>query len=155
MRGFVLQDWITIRGATSITQVIQNEANWLSMEMFQDVIFWLQVTELTLGGGALGLNYETAPIKDDSLFQAMPTPASPPSVAITTATLTPNLLAVKAASATLPVSRWVRWRLVPSGSPSSTWDVTFRILLSANQLFTTGMGAGGYAGSGGWGQQMR
>ncbi|HEY3819497.1 MAG TPA: hypothetical protein VGL81_20145 [Polyangiaceae bacterium] len=153
MRGFVLQDWVTIRGATTITQVIQNEANWLSLEMFQDAIFWLQVTELTLGGGSLGLNYETAPIKDESLFQAMPTPASAPSVAITTATLTPNLLAVKAASATLPISRWVRWRLVPA-SATSTWDVTFRILVSCNQLFTTGM-AGGYGGGAGWGQQMR
>jgi hypothetical protein len=131
MRAFVLQDWVTIRGNTGITPVVQNEAAYLALDAYQDVIFWLQVTEVTVGGGTITMNYETAPLKDETLFVAMAT------VGLSTASLTPTVTKVLAAAATNPLSRWVRWRLTTSGT-TAPWDVTFRIMVSGNQLFATG-----------------
>ena len=158
MRGFVLQDWITIRGAsTGITQVTQDEASWLSMEMYQDAIFQLQVTELTLSGGALMINMETAPIKDETLWLPMgpgPTPSglNLMSTNVGASNVLPVILSSIGTGGN-PLMRWIRWRLIPSGSFSASWDLTFRIVMSANQLFTTAVGAGGYSGAGG--PQMR
>jgi hypothetical protein len=127
MRAFVLQDWVTIRGGTTVTSIIQMEANYAQMDAFQDVVFWLQVSENTTSGGTVTMNYETAPIKDESLFTAMGTKA------INGAAMTPAITSVIAATATTPVARWVRWRLVGSGTFTAAWDVTFRLLLVANQ----------------------
>jgi hypothetical protein len=127
MRAFVLQDWVTIRGATGVSSVIQNEANWAQLDAFQDVILWLQTPEVTVGGGTVTMNYETAPIKDESLFTAM----TGGSFNITTGSLTPTITPVLL-SAAKPVAKWVRWRLTTSGT-TSAWDVTFRVLLVANQ----------------------
>jgi hypothetical protein len=130
MRAFVLQDWITIRGASTITSVIQMEVQYAQLDAFQDVVFWLQVPEVTTGGGTVTLNYETAPLKDESLFAAMAT-AGISAAAMTPPTITKVLLGQNPA---IPLSRWVRWRLSQSGA-TSAWDVTFRVLLVANQLF--------------------
>ena len=126
MRAFVLQDWITIRGGTTITTIIQNEPSWAQLDAFQDVIFWTQVAEVTTGAGTISINYDTAPIKDETLFTAMATQG------VSSASLTPTLNKILMASATTPVSKWVRWRITQSGT-SSAWDMTFRILLVANQ----------------------
>jgi hypothetical protein len=144
-----------------VTQVIQNEASWLSLEMYQDAIFQVQVSELTLAGTSptLALNLETAPIKDESLWLAMGTAAT--GLSITSGSVGINtVLRVILNSITTtgnPLSRWVRWRLIPGGTLTPPWDITFRVLVSCNQLFSPGMGAGGYGGGGGggWGQQMR
>lgn len=130
MRAFVLQDWITIRGASGVTFVAQNEVNYAQLDAYQDAVFWLQVSEITTGSGTITMNYETAPIKDESLFAAMGT-AALTTTAITPPTITKVLLSQ---NPTVPLSRWVRWRLTQSGA-SSGWDVTFRLLLVANQLF--------------------
>jgi len=161
MRGFVLQDWVTIRGASTalVTQIIQNEAGWLSLEMYQDAIFQIQVTELTLTGTSptLTLNLETSPIKDESLFTPMGNPSA--GVGIASAQVGVNtfknvILSTMGAAAGVPLSRWVRWRLIPGGTTiTAPWDLTFRVLVSCNQLFSPG--GGGYGGGGGWGQQMR
>jgi hypothetical protein len=158
MRGFVLQDWITIRGATTgITQVTQDEASWLSMEMYQDAIFQLQVTELTLGGGALVINMETAPIKDETLWLPMGPGPTPMGLNLTSANVgASNVLRVVLSSigaAGNPLMRWIRWRLIPTGPFTAPWDLTFRILMSANQLFTTAIGGGGSGGAGGGGSK--
>jgi hypothetical protein len=131
MRAFVLQDWVTIRGATAVTSVIQNEASYGQLDAYQDAIFWLQVAEVTVPGtGTLTLNYETAPIKDESLFASMAT------VGITTTTMTPPKISsvILSQNPAVPLSRWVRWHLV-TASASAAWDVTFRVLLVANQQF--------------------
>jgi|HubBroStandDraft_1064217.scaffolds.fasta_scaffold03873_5 hypothetical protein len=127
MRAFVLQDWVTIRGAAGLASVIQNEASYAQLDAFQDVIFWLQASEVTVGGGTVTMNYETAPIKDESLFTAM----SGGSFSVTTGTLTPKVTPVLLNSA-IPVAKWVRWHLTTS-STSTVWDITFRLLLVANQ----------------------
>lgn len=132
MRAFVLQDWVTIRGATAVTSVIQNEASYAQLDAYQDVVFWLQVAEVTVPGtGTLTMNYETAPIKDESLFTAMTT------VGITTTTMTPPKVSsvILSQNPSVPLSRWVRWHLT-TASASAAWDVTFRVLLVANQQFT-------------------
>jgi hypothetical protein len=128
MKAFVLQDWITVRGASSITQIIQNEANHAALDQFQDVIMWLHVSEVTTGGGLVTMNLETAPLKDESLFTAMTNMA----VGVTAGSLTPiiknNLLSSNNAT---PLARWVRWHITTSGTTG--WDMTFRILLVGNQ----------------------
>jgi hypothetical protein len=130
MRAFVLQDWLTIRGASTVTSVVMNEVQYAQLDAFQDAIFWLQVSEVTTGAGAITLNYETAPLKDDSLFASMAT------AAITTTAMTPPTISkvLLFQNPTVPLSRWVRWRLVQSGA-TAAWDVTFRVLLVANQIF--------------------
>jgi hypothetical protein len=140
MRAFVLQDWVTIRGATAVTSVIQNEANYGQLDAYQDAIFWLQVSEVTVPGtGTLTINYETAPIKDESLFASMAT------YGITTTKMTPPQITsvILSQNPSVPLSRWVRWHLV-TASASAAWDVTFRLLLVANQQFVfmpRGLGA--------------
>ncbi len=145
MRAFVLQDWNTLRGATGVTTVVQNEANYLSLDAYQDVMFWLQVSEFTATNSSLVINYETAPLKDETLFTAMA------SVALTTTIMTPpNIQKVLASSAATPLSRWVRWHVTSTNS--NAWDLTFRILVSGNQLFSVGQGVGlgGLGGGIGW-----
>ena len=130
MRAFVLQDWVTIRGNSTVTSVIQMENNYAQLDAFQDVIFWMQVSEVTVSAGTITMNYETAPLKDESLFTAMAT------AGITTAAMTPPTLTkvLLSQNPSVPLSRWVRWRLSASGT-TAAWDVSFRILLVANQLF--------------------
>jgi hypothetical protein len=131
MRAFVMQDWVTIRGAQAVTSVIMNESNYAQLDAFQDVIFWLQVAEFTLSSGTVTMNYETAPLKDESLFTAMAT-AGISAVAMTPPTITKVLLSQ---NPSVPLSRWVRWRLSASGVGAGGWDVTFRVMLVANQIF--------------------
>jgi hypothetical protein len=155
MRGFVLQDWVTIRGATAITTVVQNEAGWLSLEMYQDVIFWLQVAEVTATTTNITLAIETAPIKDETLFKAMTNCTNTPTSASVAPTLNNVILSNSTVQSGTPLSRWVRWHLTQNNT--AAWDITFRILVSANQLFSPGMGGGygGFGGGAGWGTQMR
>jgi len=132
MRAFVLQDWLTIRGGTSITQVIQNEANYAALDAYQDVIMWLQVSEVTTSGGTITMNYETAPLKDESLFTAMATQGIS-TVAMSPPTISKVLLGQNPA---VPLSKWMRWRITAGGSFTAAWDMTFRVLLVANQQVT-------------------
>lgn len=135
MYGYTLQDWITIRGATTVTSIIQGEQDWMGFAPYQDIVFWLDVREATLGGAThLVMNYETSPTKDDSLFQAMTTGPNIDAV-VGTPTVTKVLLAQ---NPTVPLARWVRWRISVSGTASSSWDATFRILCSANAVSVVG-----------------
>jgi hypothetical protein len=136
MYGYVLQDWITVRGGAIPGDIIQGESAWMGFSSFQDMVFWLDVREVTptSAGYSLTWYFETAPSKDNNLFQAMA------NVAITTNALTPGLQSssnlpkvLLAAGPSVPLATWVRWRLSPSGT-TTTWDATFRILLSANRV---------------------
>lgn len=129
MYGYVLQDWITIRGSATLTDVVQGENDWMGFSSFQDIVFWVDIREVTNPtSGAINLSLETAPTKDDILFQAMQTITG-----ITTGvTLKPNILS--AAGTTVPLATWVRWRLHPTGSSTQPWDVTFRVLAAANRV---------------------
>lgn len=131
MYGYVLQDWLTVRG-TNATPFIQNESDWMGFSSFQDIAFWVDVREL---GANLTLNLQTCPTKDDLLFQTM----TNCSLALTTAGVpfTPYLntgavpKVALSSNPAIPLSTWVRWQIV---GPASAWDITFRILASANRV---------------------
>ena len=120
MRSFVLQDWTTIRGGSGTATISQARHAWLDLDDYQDVAFWLQVAEQT---GSPTFFYQTSPSSDDSLFVSMG------SVTIASlTTMTVKVTQVLMTSATIPLSRFVRWQI--SGTP--TWDATFRLLVAAS-----------------------
>jgi len=121
MHGFILQDWTTIRGGGSVTTVTQQETDWLDLSPYQDVVFWIDVKEVT---STATLYLQTSPTLDDAFFQAMATGVT------MTAAAAPTVLSLLMASAstTVPVARYVRWQIVGT----TTWDATFRIALAAN-----------------------
>jgi len=69
MHAFILQDWNTIRGASTIATVIQSEDNWLDLTPYQDVMFWVDCRAFT--GTTVQIQFQTSPTKDDSLFTAL------------------------------------------------------------------------------------
>jgi len=124
MRCFPLQDdYLTVRGASSITKVIQADSEWLTLDAFQDIIVWLDVKEVTAGAGNVAVTYETSPTCDDFLFQQVG------SVAVTSTGLSVTKL-LASGGATNPLARYLRWKLAPSSAVA--WDITFRIWLAAN-----------------------
>ena len=129
MYGFVLQDWITIRGG-SIADIIQGESTWMAFSSFQDIVFWLDVREMTTPGTSLTWYYETSPSKDNNLFSTM---ASTAIATLTPGLQTPLQKVILASGPSVPLATWVRWRLSPSGS-TTPWDATFRILVAANRV---------------------
>src|SRR5512143_1536587 len=135
MYGYVLQDWITIRGS-SIADVIQGESSWMGFSSFQDIVIWLDVREGTFPttGGSLTWYFETSPTKDNNLFTAMPRAGT--GITLTSA-FSPGVQAltkVVASSANVPLATWVRWRLSPAGTGGLPWDATFRVLAAANRV---------------------
>jgi hypothetical protein len=119
MHSFLLQDWITIRGAASQT-VAQGEVGWLDLAPYEDIMFWFDVREFSTA--ATTFNFQTAPTKEEILFTTMVTG---------TVSLTPSNPYVNRITATTPLARFVRWQLV---GPASAWDATFRVLVAANAL---------------------
>ena len=127
MHCSLMTDWITIRGqgggGATTFQIPQSPDAWVDACIQQDLVFWVDVRAFTLGGGTLSLNFETAPTRDESAFSPIV------SVSITSATV--SIAKVLKDSASLPVARWVRWRLASVNS-TSVWDATFRVFLAAN-----------------------
>ncbi len=119
MYSFVLQDWLTISGPDANT-IIQTERDWLDMSPYQDVVSWVDVKEV--GATAVNLLLETAPSKDESLFQAMGA-ATPMTVGLT-------IVQLLMGSATVPIAQYLRWKIGPASA--AAWEVTFRILVAAN-----------------------
>jgi len=136
MHAFVLQDWITIRGGSSVATVTQSEHEWHSLDGYQDLLAWIDVREASIGGGStfIQFNLQTAPLRDENLFVNMePTPLTV-SGALSTPSVRKVILA-NSSTYTVPLGKWVRWQLVALNSlPNSAWDTTFRILLCANPL---------------------
>src|SRR5436309_367326 len=140
MHSFILQDWITLRGASQNPAVAipQTEQTWLDLTPYQDVFFWLDAREVS--GTTPAITFEPSPTSDDSLFQPMISQTA-------LAPATPLLLKVLLASATTPLATWVRWKLSPVSGSAGPWDVTFRVLVAANmvgraQAIPQGVGAG-------------
>ncbi len=74
MISFVLQDWITVRGDVSVSEIAQGEHEVLGVAPFQDVVFWLEIRAVTNGGAnapAVNITYETSPSKDEQLYVPM------------------------------------------------------------------------------------
>ncbi|MFO0673835.1 MAG: hypothetical protein U0235_30150 [Polyangiaceae bacterium] len=140
MYGFVLQDWTTIRMQFGQASFNQSESSWVSLQPYSDIAFWLEVREATLATGVttLQFNYQTAPMKDESLFATMISSAT-----FTGAIVSPNTPDVKrvllASNPTVPLARWVRWQLAPNAvGTAGVSDVTFRICCAANAVGVMG-----------------
>lgn len=124
MHSFILQDWITIRGASQNPAVAipQTEQGWLDLAPYQDVFFWLDVREVT--GSTPTITFETSPTSDDSFFQPIVAAIS------MQAGSAPTIVKAPMSTAQTPVARFVRWKLL--GPVSTLWDVTFRVIVAAN-----------------------
>jgi hypothetical protein len=125
MYTFLAQPWITIRGQTTVTTITQSERCWLDLTPYQDLTAFLECKEVSAGGGTnVQIAYQSAPTKDEPLFL-------PIVAAFNLVTgATPTVMLKDLVST--PISRWFRWQLTVTGSPSSAWDATFRLWLSAN-----------------------
>jgi hypothetical protein len=132
--GYLLQDWITIKGsqAAANVTVTQSETDWMSFQAYQDIVFWLETKSLVLATGvtSITLEYQTAPAKDESLFVPMTTAIT--LAAGSTPTITKVLLAQ---NPSVPLARWVRWKLTANGTLSSgEWGTCMRIYCAANAV---------------------
>jgi hypothetical protein len=116
MHSFTLQDWITVRGG--VNTMGQPESGWLDLSDYQDAVFWVEAKEAT---GTPTIYIQTAPTKDEALFSSIQSQLIAPAGGLYT-------LKVLMATATLPISRWVRWSI----TGTALWDATFRVLVAAN-----------------------
>lgn len=121
----LMQDWLTTDGAGT-TPFVQPRPDWLDLETFGDVTFWLVVRGVSNpGAGAVVLTYETSPATEDSVFQ-------PLGVVALTASATPVITKVAlSTNPSVPLARYVRWKL--EGTTAGNWSVTFRIFVMANK----------------------
>jgi hypothetical protein len=128
MHTHCAQEFVTIRGS-SATTITQGHNAWLDLSHYTDLVAWLEVRGLTVPNGSVTISYQTAPTADETSFVAMTSPvATIPfslSLGVTVTTMQKLLM-------TVPLTRWFRWQLVSTST--STWDVTFRLFLSANCL---------------------
>ncbi len=142
-RAFLIQDWTTVRGTgTAQAAIVQSEERSLDVTGYADMTYWLDVPEVT-PPGSNSSNYvqlflETAPTYDDIPNPAVPTQSwfqpttgdlrfgtggsSSPYIQASTTPLVVNSLR---SPNTVSLSRYLRWRIVPS--TTGAWDLTFRI----------------------------
>ena len=118
----LLQDWVTIDGNIGVASVTQGADAWLDIADHEDLIFYLDVKQLT---NAPLMNYETAPVREDRSFLPVITPFT----LATGVRADPALFAY----ALTPPARHVRWR-VTSTNTSLSWNVTFRVWLAGYSL---------------------
>jgi hypothetical protein len=126
MASFLLQNWTTVRAVgPTVLSIAQGVEGWVDLQDGVDLTAWVDAREVTLPGTAVvSLVLETSPSRDEASFQ----PIAPP-IALSAAA-TPLVIRSVLSSSTVPLGRWLRWRLsVPSGS-TGTWDATFRIAIT-------------------------
>lgn len=127
MHSFILQNWTTIRAGGSGTVVItQQETDWLDLAPYQDVVFWIDVKEVT-GSPTPTLYLQTSPTRDDTFFQTMVTQGTSTGIPLAAAAA-PTVVSAFMLTAAVPLARLLRWQI----SGSAPWDATFRIAVAAN-----------------------
>jgi hypothetical protein len=127
MDALMLCDWTTIKGVTaSGTTINQGEDQWLDVSPYLDLVFWVDCREVSSASGGVTLNLQTAPTKDEAYFKTMITATN---LTALVAAEGPAAYTALASSAAVPVAAWLRWQLSCS---ATSWDVTFRIWVSAN-----------------------
>ena len=123
----VLQDWTTQHADAGtnalVVSVLQGEHGYLDTSEFDDIVFYLDVRELTTTG-TLSIAYETSISRDSASFVAMV-----PAVSLAVAT-TPVVTRVLAAYSPIPPARYVRWHLT-TNQITGVWDACFRITYAA------------------------
>jgi hypothetical protein len=148
MKPFILQDWLTVRStgtppAPAGPNFVQDAAGWLDLSAFQDVVIWFDLRNTSvLTNCVLFWDFQTAPTKDDVLFQAMVSSGGWGNAARSLVVL-PATLAAAIAGGTVPLSTWLRWQIRPGGSsPNQAWSATFRVIVAANQVIRGATDAG-------------
>ena len=127
MFGVMLQDWTTVHVTGTAGTVKQSEPTWVDVGDYRDIVLWLETRGVLIPAlQSVQLYYETSPTKDDGLFSTL---ASQASLAANTRYIDKVL---EASNPSVPLSKWVRWRLAVTGSPSTEWGATFRIHCSLN-----------------------
>jgi hypothetical protein len=131
MRSVLVQPWITV--SSQLLSFTQDEEQWVDCSEYADVAaFWIDVSQVALpsvgsGSPSVTVNFETSPSHDESYFQPV-TPAPVELFANYPPTNPTTVSAKGVRSATsVPLSRWLRWRLSVPASASGTWSVTFRV----------------------------
>jgi hypothetical protein len=125
MYAFMLTDWVTIRGQSTIASIVQSEDCWLDLSGYQDIVGWLECKEVSAGGGTgVQLTYQTGATKDDALFVAV-TAAVNIATGVTVTSMPKDVV-------TTPLARWLRYQLAVTGTPGTAWDATFRVFIAAN-----------------------
>jgi hypothetical protein len=95
------------------------------MSAFVDLVSFLEVKEESSVLGTIAMGIQTAPTKDDALFQNMNDVSLPLTTGITVGVLLRD-------TALCPLSHWLRWQIIPTVPGTTTWHATFRIWVSAN-----------------------
>lgn len=131
MDGFLLQDWMAVRLPYNTAPLAQDEASWRDLSRYRDLAVWLEVRSIDLAAGITGIvvSYETSPTKDESLFVSLATSST-----LTAPLATPEVKRVLlGANPTVPLARWLRWKLSTTGTGTSGVSaITFRVTLAAN-----------------------
>ncbi|CAN5440189.1 hypothetical protein BH09MYX1_BH09MYX1_54850 [soil metagenome] len=130
-RTFQVQGWTTIRGDASATfpvrSITQDEGTWLDLSTYADAAFWVDVCGSTPPSpGLVSLTLESSPVRDENYFR----PIMPPLALIPQAVngeVIPYLMRTIRTPATVPLTRYTRWRLSVPGGATGKWDATFRI----------------------------
>lgn len=124
MYADLFQDWTTLAADVSVTSITQSELKWGDFQAYSDIIFYTECK--LLNGDGLALVYETAPAKDEALFS----PLVSVGLQLGVTQVSPILLSQ---GPTIPLSRWVRWRLVLE-EPAEAWLATFRVHIAARAV---------------------
>lgn len=106
-----LQPWTTISGAAGAS-IIQSEPEWLDLADYQDIY---AICSSKLMSANTDIKLESAPVPEDDLFLEIA------SFRMTSNTTLKNV--IRFATATTPLSRYLRWRATNVG----TFEGTFRL----------------------------
>ena len=107
-----LTDWITLRGASSADVVIQSVRDWVDAQGYADAVFYLAVRDYS---GSPTVHYQTSPTEDEVFWDDMATEA--------VTSTTSQLAKVLFSSASVPLARFVRYKVTATGA----WTLTFKI----------------------------
>lgn len=110
----VVQDWITLQGLNATDEVVQPQESYVDALRHPDVITYIQVRDYA---GTARILIQTCPSLDEGLWSTM--------VSYTPTSTGTQTDIIRFASASDPLSRYVRWKVDAS---SANWKVVFRIL---------------------------
>lgn len=117
--AILLQDWLTVQGNLRTTIIPQQEASYADLIDYKDVAIYVHAADFT---NTPLLEIQTSPTREEAFFRTIA------SFSITTVGLQ-AIAVVRHATASIPLTRWVRWRL---NGALDIYRLTFRIWLAGN-----------------------
>jgi hypothetical protein len=138
MYGVLLQKLIGLTGTLANQIVVQGEEGWLDVSSYQDAMLWIEAKAIYVPAGmTLNLIVETAPVKDEASFLPLYNPAASAFPPVGTTVMLAR--AANASASYPPISNWLRWKIITTGSPGGGfWALTFRIWVSLNAVGSKG-----------------